>query len=230
MLDGSDTMNTHVFGFVKIYFLLALVALYTQQLNAAGLDVRVTTDDGEPVQNAVVILTEDEGGLSVSGTSAPPSGLTVAMNQRDEAFVPEVMPVHVGTRVTFPNQDDKLHHVYSFSAPKQFEMRLNAGSIGEGILFDVPGVVAVGCNIHDDMVGHIYVSSSPLFTVSNEEGMVEFSELQPGSYTLNVWHQRLRGREENFSQAITISADLNNSADVQIRLRRQRNNNSRRRY
>jgi hypothetical protein len=109
-------------------------------------------------------------------------------------------------------------------------MRLNAGSIGEGILFDVPGIVTVGCNIHDNMVGHIYVSSTPLFAASDEQGLAQFSDLAPGTYTLKLWHQRMNGREDNFSQTVTILADVDRRADAQIRLKPQRSDRRRRRY
>jgi len=205
----------------------------SQVAHAAGLDVVVTDSNGDLVINAVVTLTNSEGSSSeliVSDIQTSASGLLMSMNQRDKAFIPNVLPVHVGTRVTFPNQDDTQHHVFSFSRPKQFEMRLNAGSIGEGILFDVPGIVTVGCNIHDNMVGHIYVSSTPLFAASDEQGLAQFSDLAPGTYTLKLWHQRMNGREDNFSQTVTILADVDRRADAQIRLKPQRSDRRRRRY
>lgn len=222
-----------VLSFLSMVGLASLAPGGSQVAHAAGLDVVVTDSNGDLVINAVVTLTNSEGSSSeliVSDIQTSASGLLMSMNQRDKAFIPNVLPVHVGTRVTFPNQDDTQHHVFSFSRPKQFEMRLNAGSIGEGILFDVPGIVTVGCNIHDNMVGHIYVSSTPLFAASDEQGLAQFSDLAPGTYTLKLWHQRMNGREDNFSQTVTILADVDRRADAQIRLKPQRSDRRRRRY
>ena len=51
--------------------------------------------------------------------------------------------------MTFPNLDPIMHHVYSFSATKPFEIKLYSGDPPTGILFDKPGVATLGCNIHD---------------------------------------------------------------------------------
>jgi plastocyanin len=227
-------MNSiRVLGFLPVVGFVSLVSLGTQAVHAAGLDVIVTDSSGELVINAVVTLTNSEGTSSeliVNDITASATGLLTPMAQHDQAFIPDILPIHVGTRVTFPNQDDRQHHVFSFSRPKQFEMRLNAGSTGEGILFDVAGVVTVGCNIHDHMVGHIYVSSTPLFAASDEQGLAQFTDLAPGTYTLKLWHQRMNGDEDNYSQTVTILEDVDRREDAQIRLKPQRNDRRRRRY
>lgn len=222
-----------LFCLLSLFGSVILAPVGLQIVDAAGLDVLVSDSDGELIVNVVVTLSNADGqsiGIAVSDITTSATGLLASMDQHDQAFVPEVLPIHVGTRVTFPNEDDTQHHVFSFSQPKQFEMRLNAGSTGEGILFDVPGIVTVGCNIHDHMIGHIYVSETPMFAISNGQGLAQFRDLAPGTYTLKLWHQRMNGNEDNFSQSVTIIDDLNRSADAQIRLKRQRGERGRRRY
>ena len=83
------------------------------------------------------------------------------VDQINLEFVPHVKPVVVGSPVYFPNKDDVRHHVYSFSPAKRFELPLYSGTPAAPVVFDRPGIVAIGCNIHDWMLGYIYVAETP---------------------------------------------------------------------
>jgi plastocyanin len=155
-------------------------AAVTPVVGAAEL-VLTLGDGTVPVADAVASLHAD-------AREAP--GATAVMDQRDSTFVPGVLPVQVGTAVSFPNSDQVQHQVYSFSTPKPFELPLYAGTPRAPILFDQPGVVVVGCNIHDWMIGYIVVLDTPHFGKSGAEGTVRVSA-PPGRYTLRVWHPRL---------------------------------------
>src|ERR1700704_3875919 len=72
-----------------------------------------------------------------------------AVDQVDKQFVPYVKAIFVGSTVRFPNSDNIRHQVYSFSQPKKFELPLYSGTDAPPIIFDKPGVVVLGCNIHD---------------------------------------------------------------------------------
>ncbi len=148
---------------------------------AAALSVRV--DDGTAaLADAVASL------HTVAAPAAP--GTRAIMDQRNTAFVPGVLPVQVGTSVSFPNSDSVQHQVYSFSAAKPFELPLYAGTPLEPVRFDTPGVVVVGCNIHDWMIGHIVVLDTPHFGKTGADGRVRL-QVAPGRYRLRVWHARL---------------------------------------
>ncbi|HEU0151854.1 MAG TPA: methylamine utilization protein [Arenimonas sp.] len=154
---------------------------------AAG-ELRLQLDDGSlPVAGAVA-------SLHAEAREAP--GATAVMDQRDSTFVPGVLAVQVGTSVSFPNSDRVQHQVYSFSKPKPFELPLYAGTPREPVTFDRPGVVVVGCNIHDWMIGYIVVLDTPYFATSGDDGAIRL-QAPPGRYTLRVWHSRLaEPREE----------------------------------
>jgi hypothetical protein len=98
--------------------------------------------------------------------------------------------VGVGSTVTFPNRDNTRHHVYSFSPAKRFELPLYAGSDVDPVRFDTPGVVTLGCNIHDWMIGYIHVLDTPFHGVTDAQGRSRI-ELPAGRYQLRVWHERL---------------------------------------
>ncbi|HUO86269.1 MAG TPA: methylamine utilization protein [Thermoanaerobaculia bacterium] len=153
---------------------------------AAGLTTEVVDAAGEPVADAVVVVREpSSAGASASGKAM--------MDQVDKTYVPHVLPVQVGTVVEFPNNDDIRHHVYSFSDAKHFELPLYQGTAAPPVIFDRPGVVVLGCNIHDFMRAYIYVVDSPHFAVTGEDGEARIDGLAPGSWQLEVWHPRLAG-------------------------------------
>src|SRR5207244_3930054 len=104
--------------------------------------------------------------------------------------------VLVGSPVSFPNRDDVRHHVYSFSPAKRFDLPLYVGTPAKPVVFDTPGVVIIGCNIHDWMVGYIYVSESPYFATTDADGRADLTGLPPGRYTARVWHPQLAGADD----------------------------------
>jgi len=174
------------------------VALALLILGAAGpahaAAVRVMTRDpaGLPVADAVASLT-----LDGARPAAPPAApAPVEIVQRDEEFEPYVTPVLVGTRVAFPNRDKVQHHVYSVSPAKRFEIPLYIGDSKEAIVFDHPGVVTLGCNIHDWMVAYVVVLSTPYFAKTGADGSALVAALPPGHYRLSVWHPRLKAAVE----------------------------------
>jgi len=160
----------------------------------------VTDEKGKPVPDAVVSLT------AVGAQAPAPTKATLIMDQHDKEFVPYVLSVYVGTPVSFPNRDNIRHHVYSFSSPKKFELPLYIGTPASPVVFDKPGVVALGCNIHDWMLAYIYVMSTPYFAKTAADGKARLEGLAPGAYEARVWHPRLRGETEKTAKPVTLAA------------------------
>jgi plastocyanin len=114
---------------------------------------------------------------------------TVQLPQKDLAFVPALFPVQVGTRVEFPNLDDTFHNIFSYSAPKRFDLgryRPEERPIPSQV-FDVPGLVTLRCEIHEHMRGVILVLETPHFVVTDVEGKFRLSGVPAGRYTLKAW-------------------------------------------
>jgi plastocyanin len=149
---------------------------------AAELVAQLVDEQGRPLANAV---------LSLKGAQVPDRAAPGIMDQRDKQFLPTVLAVRSGTAVKFPNSDNIRHHVYSFSPPKRFELRLYKGTPSEPVLFDKPGVVVLGCNIHDWMVGYVYVTDDPWFAVSDAQGRLVIDGLPAGAYQVSLWHPQL---------------------------------------
>ena len=111
------------------------------------------------------------------------------MSQKDLTFIPALLPVQTGTRVVFPNLDDTYHNIFSFSPAKRFDLgryRPDERPI-PSVLFDMPGLVTVRCDIHEHMRALILVLDSPHFTTSDENGRFRLSGLPAGRYTLKAW-------------------------------------------
>jgi plastocyanin len=177
------------------------------------VEIRVLSADGAPVADAVVALRPTSG--SAPGVS--PSG-SLTMSQHDLRFDPHVLVATVGSSVAFPNEDEVRHHVYSFSDAKTFELRLYGGETEHVVLFDRPGVVPLGCNIHDNMIAFIYVADTPYAARTDADGRVRLDGAPPGDYRLTVWHELLRSEDE-IERPLQITAD-GASASVAVELRR----------
>jgi plastocyanin len=109
--------------------------------------------------------------------------------QKDLNFVPALLPVQTGTRISFPNLDDTYHNIFSFSPAKRFDLgryRPDERPI-PSVVFDTPGLVTLRCDIHEHMRALILVLDTPHFVVSDGEGRFRLSGLPAGRYTLKVW-------------------------------------------
>jgi len=184
-------------------FLVFALASHTRvnaQAPGGPVEATVADEKGKPVEDAVVSL------MPLGTAPAAPAPPTAIMDQHDKEFVPYVLPVYLGTRVTFPNRDNIRHHVYSFSSAKKFELPLYIGTPAAPVVFDKPGVVALGCNIHDWMLAYIYVLTTPFFAKTAADGKARLEGLAPGAYEARVWHPRLRGETEKTGKPVPLAA------------------------
>lgn len=167
---------------------------------AGDLNAVVRDASGREVADAVVVATPE---TPVPAPAAPRTE-TIVIDQVNKEFVPYVLPVRVGTSVNFPNRDNIRHHVYSFSRAKRFELPLYIGDPAAPVLFDQPGIVVLGCNIHDWMIAYLYVTPSPYFAKTGEDGRAVFKDIPEGRYTLRAWHPRLAGTEEATERPVAV--------------------------
>lgn len=154
---------------------------------AYALSVQVLSADNKPLADAVVWLTP--------AAAAPPKKSAV-MDQVHKTFVPYILPVQVGTTVDFPNSDSINHHVYSFSPAKRFELKLSPSMHNNHILFDKPGIVTLGCNIHDWMLAYVVVLETPYFGQTDNKGQARLDEPEGGIKEVHVWHPQINDAPE----------------------------------
>jgi len=165
---------------------------------AAEFSCTINSSKGESVADAVVSLIPLDA-------PAPPvaADAQVEIAQQGQEFSPYVTVVQTGTKVVFPNRDTVQHHVYSLSKPKKFELPLYNPGQAESLVFDLPGLVTVGCNIHDWMISHLVIVPTPWFAKSDAQGAVKITA-PAGRYRLEIWHPR--------TTAVTKEITLTDSA------------------
>lgn len=169
--------------------------------SAATLDVVARDAAGRPVADAVVTLE----------VAHPPAGpirfpWPYVVKQQNISFQPHVLIVPVGAVVTFPNMDKVRHHVYSFSKPKKFELKLYGQEEARTVTFDKPGIIALGCNIHDQMSGFIIAVSTPFAAKTDAAGHASIANVPAGGATLTLWSPLVRGPGNQLAQPVTIGA------------------------
>ena len=155
----------------------------------------VVDTSGQPVAGAVVSVV-------VRGVRATaPSGTLAELGQRNKQFEPTLLVVQTGTLVNFPNFDTVRHHVYSFSPIKVIDIKLYSGTPAEPVVFDKPGVAALGCNIHDRMSAHVVVVDTPTFARTDDKGQASF-DLPAGEHAVKAWHA---GQKSPTLQALKLA-------------------------
>jgi plastocyanin len=191
-------------------YLLFVLALTAFEVPAATLSITVRDREGATVKDVVVIARPASGTAAATTRSRP-----AVMDQINRQFAPYVLAVHTGTSVLFENSDTVAHQVYSFSPARQFELGLYRGRPRSPIVFDQPGIVVLGCNIHDNMIGYVYVTDAPYFGTTDARGRIEFADLAAGDFTVELWSPRQSGNEAPLRRMITLTDAA--SLDFQFR-------------
>jgi plastocyanin len=173
--------------------------LFTSLTFAGDITGRVLGNNGEGITQAVVFVQTLPAGVVL-----PKKALAAEMDQVHKEFVPPLLPVAVGSQIRFPNRDQIHHHVYSFARTKSFELPLYKGEDAPPVLFDKPGVVKIGCNIHDWMSAIIFVAPTPYFALSDETGHFALQQIPSGTYTVVAWHELSQVKIEDTAQQIQV--------------------------
>ena len=179
--------------------LFALMAPFAAHAATVNIDVRDAA--GRPLANSVVLI----------DTPRKPAGpikfpWPYVMAQQNIMFAPHLLIVPVGASVSFPNRDKVRHHVYSFSPPKKFDMKLYGKDETRSVVFDKPGVVSLGCNIHDVMSAFVFVVDTPYAMITDANGHVTIPNVPAGGATVKLWNPAIRAPGNMLSQPIVIPA------------------------
>lgn len=188
--------------------------------HAAQITVSVRDEQSEAIDDAVVILTP-RGALSGAEKNRARSEAATSYQivQKDLKFSPHVLAVPLGATVTFPNQDTVRHHVYSFSPARKFELALYGRDEDRSVTFENAGIVAIGCNIHDDMQAFIYVYDKQQRALVSERGGIAFENIPEGEYSITVWHPRLKRLNETLEQIVRVDENVSYDATMIVPLR-----------
>jgi plastocyanin len=167
----------------RLFRWAALALVWAHPALATPVTVTVKTAGGAAAADTLVIVDSLDATPSAGHASA-------IIDQINKKFVPRVSIVRTGTAVTFPNSDNIRHQVYSFSDAKQFNLKLYAGSPKQEVVFDKPGLVVLGCNIHDTMIAFLGIVDTPYFGKVSDAGSVSL-DLPAGRYKIRIWNPAL---------------------------------------
>lgn len=185
--------------------LLLAAALCSAPGHAGSLVINALDKADAPMADAVVYA------LPV-GRKAPPAPATpptVILAQENSEFVPYVLPVRLGTLVSFENRDKHEHHIKSFGPAKEFEFKISAsGSQGEPVLFDKVGNSVIVCYLHGWMRAHVHTVDTPWFAKTDASGLARIGDIPDGEYEIKAWHPDM------FTAALSYRVTVRDGAPV----------------
>ncbi len=134
----------------------------------------------------------------VAGKTFPPPSVHVRMDQKNMQFMPHVLPIVAGTTVDFLNSDSVLHNVFS---PDACADRMNLGTWPQGQIksytFKKECFANLLCKVHPEMEGFVASLPTPYFAVTSPNGSYEIKDVPDGTYTVKVWHPRLKAAQKS---------------------------------
>lgn len=179
--------------------ILVVAAGSSAGVAANSLTVQVNDAAGKPLADTVIVA-EPEAGVPVPRLLHPGE-----IEQRGLKFIPLVTVIQTGSQMSFPNNDKVKHHIYSFSPAKKFDQKLYSGVAAAPQVFDKPGTVVLGCNIHDRMVAYVKVVDSPFFAKTDGGGTAKIALPAGGKYTVSAWHYNMSAPVAD--QAVVVHGD-----------------------
>jgi plastocyanin len=184
-------------------FFAATLATLAAPAFAGDLMVVVTMSDGTPVADAVATIP------AAPGAPKPNFPWKQEMSQKDKQFRPFVLVSPVGASVSFPNLDPFRHHVYSFSKGNKFELDLYGQDEQRSHVFAAVGVAALGCNIHDEMVGFVKVVDTPWAAKTDAAGKAEIKGAPEGKVKVTIWHPYAKSKGQEVVEEAIIAPGAN---------------------
>jgi plastocyanin len=170
--------------------------------------VTVKDEQGRPLKNAVVYAVQKE--------RPAPTNRKAVIVVANGVFQPFVLPLQVGSLITFQNRDKVQHHIYSISAAKKIDLPLKKGRSSRPVKLDKAGLVVLGCAIHDPMVGYLYVLEAAHYSVTGPEGAIELAALPYQAVDIRVWHPSMKTSTEAMTKHVVPSAQGRVSLDFVV--------------
>jgi len=146
--------------------------------------------------NAVVTITDIQKGKKIELKK-------VTLDQKGCEYHPHVLAFPAGSPVEILNPDGILHNIHSYSkvnspfnqAQPKFKKSLD-------VKIEKPEAIEVKCDVHGWMHGWLVSTETPYFAVTDNSGSFKLTDVPAGSYTVEVWHEKL-GKS---TQKVTVKA------------------------
>jgi plastocyanin len=153
--------------------------------------------DAGSIAKGKVVLPKNSGSVQdvvvyLQGKIGDPRPTKAVIDQKEMKFIPRVVAVAAGGSVEFLNSDPILHNVFSSSTVKRFDLGMFGKGESRTVLFETPGTVKLGCNVHPQMEAYILVLENNFFVHPDASGNFEIAGIPPGRYKLIAWHESLQ--------------------------------------
>jgi plastocyanin len=113
---------------------------------------------------------------------------SVELRQKEKSFIPHVLAISVGSSVSFINEDEFYHNVFSLTKGSKFNIGRKKPGVAVTKIFDSPGLVEVFCDIHPHMNAKILCLDTPYYSSVNEDGSYVISQLPNGKYRVQFYN------------------------------------------
>ena len=162
-------------------------------------------DDGE-LGNVFIYVKE-----GLEGRSFPIPSDVVTLDQRGCRYTPHVFGIQVGQTLVIVNNDPTLHNIHATPAANE---EFNTGQPIQGMkyerTFSTPEImVPFRCDVHSWMNAYVGVLNHPYFAVTSENGAFDISNLPPGDYVVEAWHETMGVQTQNVTVGEGATAELN---------------------
>jgi len=192
----------HDMSFDRLLLTTALLGMASSAF-AGAISGKVTATGMRSNADAVVYVEK------IEGKTFPPPAEPVVMDQKGKAFLPKVVPVLVETTVDFLNSDPFAHNVFT---PDKCAEKFDLGSWPTGEVrshtFGKPCAAVTLCSVHPEMVGYVVALETPYFAVTKEDGSYTIADVPDGTYTVSVWHERLKKQSQEIQLKGSATADF----------------------
>jgi plastocyanin len=146
--------------------------------------------------NAVITITDITKGKKMEVQK-------VTLDQKGCDYHPHVLAFPAGSTVEILNPDGILHNIHSFSKVNTpFNMAQPKFKKSMEVKIEKPETIEVRCDVHGWMEGWLVPTANPYFAVTDNSGTFKLTDVPPGTYTVEVWHQKL-GKT---TQKVTVKA------------------------
>jgi len=154
-------------------------------------------DENKGVKNMLVFITE---GLNID--YSPPEE-PVVIDQKGCIYSPHVVGIMAGQQLDILNNDGTLHNIHALpKVNKEFNKAQPRSKKKLSVKFEKPEApFKVKCDVHPWMGAYIGVFDHPCFSVSGDDGTYVISDLKPGEYVIEAWHEKLGSQTAN----VTVS-------------------------
>ena len=158
---------------------------------------------GGEVRNAVVHLSDIQRGKAL-GEVKP------VLDQKGCEYKPHVLAFPVGTTLEILNSDGILHNVHSFSEKNAPFNRAQPKYLKKiTTTFSKAETIPIKCDVHGWMSAWLFVAENPYYEVTTEDGSFKLTDVPPGDYTLEVWHEKLGKQTKKIKVGPNETVEIN---------------------